>query len=280
MYQLQHASDTSTPLRLDDDNPSRPAEAVVAADLRLEVRWAESEADVREAQRLRHRVFVGEMGARLTVPHGTPAGHDADRFDPFCEHLLVRAIASGDDTGPVVGTYRLLTPSGAKRAGGGYTDTEFDLSSLAALRPRAVELGRSCVHPDWRRGGVILLLWTALSRFMVSHDLDTMIGCASIALDRDGDGAEASALWHRLRRTHLAAEPWTAVPHHPLPLHPASSADARVVVPPLIKGYLRCGTKVLGAPAFDAAFNVADLPMMARLEDLPARFQHGAVSGG
>ncbi|ARN20915.1 GNAT family N-acetyltransferase [Piscinibacter gummiphilus] len=279
MYQLQHTPDTSTTLRLDDDTPSRPAEAVVAPDLRLEVRWAESEADVREAQCLRHRVFVGEMGARLTVPHGTPAGHDADRFDPFCEHLLVRAVAPGDSTGPVVGTYRLLTPSGAKRAGGGYTDTEFDLSSLAALRPRAVELGRSCVHPDWRRGGVILLLWTALSRFMVSHGLDTMIGCASIALDRDGDGAEASALWHRLRRTHLADSPWVAVPHHPLPLHPSSAADARVVVPPLIKGYLRCGTKVLGAPAFDAAFNVADLPMMARLEDLPARFQHGAVSG-
>ena len=279
MYQLQQTPDTLATLRLDDDTPLRPAEAVAAPDLRLEVRFAESEAEVREAQRLRHRVFVGEMGARLTVPHGTPAGVDADRFDPFCEHLLVRAIAEGDDTGPVVGTYRLLTPSGAKRAGGGYIDTEFDLSSLAPLRPRAVELGRSCVHPDWRRGGVILLLWTALSRFMVSHGLDTMIGCASIALDRDGDGAEASALWHRLRRTHMANAPWVAVPHHPLPLHPAASADARAVVPPLIKGYLRCGTKVLGAPAFDAAFNVADLPMMARLEDLPARFQHGAVSG-
>ena len=279
MLELQHTTENASSLRLDDDTPSRPAGAVEAADTRLEVRWAENEAEVRDAQRLRHRVFVGEMGARLTVPHGTPAGVDADRFDPFCEHLLVRAVAAGDDTGPVVGTYRLLTPSGAKRAGGGYTDTEFDLSSLAALRPRAVELGRSCVHPDWRRGGVILLLWTALSRFMVSHGLDTMIGCASIALDPDGDGAEASALWHRLRRTHMAVSPWAAAPRHPLPLHPASAADARVVVPPLIKGYLRCGTKVLGAPAFDAAFNVADLPMMARLEDLPARFQHGALRG-
>ncbi|MET0351007.1 MAG: GNAT family N-acyltransferase [Rhizobacter sp.] len=277
MYELQLTPDTSI-LRLDDDPVSRPAEAVVARDTRLDVHWAESEADVREAQRLRHRVFVGEMGARLTVPPGTLEGVDADRFDPFCEHLLVRAIAAGDNTGPVVGTYRLLTPSGARRAGGGYTDTEFDLSSLAPLRPRAVELGRSCVHPDWRRGGVILLLWTALSRFMVSHGLDTMIGCASIALDRDGDGAEASALWHRLRHTHMASAPWSAVPRLPLPLHPVSAADARVVVPPLIKGYLRCGTKVLGAPAFDAAFNVADLPMMARLNDLPTRFQHGAVS--
>ncbi len=204
MFQLQHTTENTPPSGW-TTTPSRPAGAVDAAHIRLEVRWAESEAEVREAQRLRHRVFVGEMGARLTVPHGTPAGVDADRFDPFCEHLLVRAVAAGDDIGPVVGTYRLLTPSGAKRAGGGYTDTEFDLSSLAPLRPRAVELGRSCVDPDWRRGGVILLLWTALSRFMVSHGLDTMIGCASIALDRDGDGAEASALWHRLRRTHMAS---------------------------------------------------------------------------
>jgi putative hemolysin len=244
--------------------------------VRLEVAWAASEQDVRAAQRLRYRVFAGEMLARLSPPPGTQPGLDADGFDPYCDHLLVRAVQPGDAPGQaeVVGTYRVLPPARARAAGGFYTDTEFDLAPLSALRPRALELGRSCVHPHWRLGGVVLGMWSALAAYMLEQDLDTMIGCASMSV-ADG-GAAARTLWRHLRRSHLADPPWRVRPHTPLPIPaegPATADDAPLQAPPLIKGYLRCGARLLGPPAFDPAFNTADLPMMLRLQDMAPRYR-------
>ena len=119
---------------------------------RLSVSWASSESEVHEAQALRHQVFAVEMGARLAVPKHAPAGLDIDLFDAYCEHLLVRAGGDDGEPGPVIGTYRVLTPAAAKRAGGLYSDTEFDLTRLRALRSRVAEIGRSCVHANHRSG--------------------------------------------------------------------------------------------------------------------------------
>ncbi|MEY4755581.1 MAG: hypothetical protein RJA34_479, partial [Pseudomonadota bacterium] len=121
----------------------------------IEVSWARHYDEVRAAQRLRFNVFATEMGARLdtSVP-----GHDVDLFDDYCEHLIVR----DQETREVVGTYRVLPPAQARRVGSTYSDTEFDLVRLRALRPTMVELGRSCVHADYRHGGVIMALWGAL----------------------------------------------------------------------------------------------------------------------
>lgn len=226
--------------------------------------------EVREAQRLRYLVFAEEMGARLQVPAGSPPLHDIDRFDDHCEHLLVRPVGRDGQPGPVVGTYRLLPPAGARRAGGLYSETEFDLGALDPLREQIVELGRSCVHPQWRSGGVIMLLWTAMTQYMIEEGLSAMIGCASVSM-QDG-GQSASALWRQLSRTHLAPAQWHVTPRQPLPLQ-ALPEDFRVPVPPLIRGYLRCGTKVLGPPSLDLAFNTADLPLMSRLDDLPPRLR-------
>ena len=248
---------------------------------KIEARWASSEAEVREAQRLRYRVFSQEMGAHLIPLTGTPLGLDADRFDAFCEHLLVYAYPKDSSCpGILVGTYRLLSPSAASRAGGFYTDTEFDLTPLSPMRPRAVELGRSCVHPGWRSGGVIMALWTALSHYMVAHQLDTMIGCASVALN-DG-GQNANLLWRCLQRTHLVAPQWQVRPHIPLPNHHQESEYVTLTqanIPPLIKGYLRCGARLLGPPALDAAFNTADLPMMLQLDQLTSRYRKHFLAG-
>jgi putative hemolysin len=234
------------------------------------VAWARDEEDVREAQQLRYLVFAGEMGANLTIPKGSPPGHDIDIFDPFCEHLLVRAGACDGEPGTVIGTYRVLTPANAQRVGGLYSDGEFDLTRLRPLRSKMVELGRSCVHPDWRSGGVILALWAALAEFMHRNELDTMIGCASVSM-RDG-GHFAASLWERLRHTHLAPVHWHATPRLPLPIDELQR-DLQVEAPALIKGYLRCGAKVLGPPAWDPDFNTADLPLLLRIEDLPARYR-------
>lgn len=233
----------------------------------IEVTWARHQDEVRAAQRLRFDVFAAEMGARLTTPI---AGHDVDLFDDYCEHLLVRDAQSQQ----VIGTYRVLTPAQARRVGGTYSDTEFDLTRLRTLRPRMVELGRSCVHPDHRHGGVIMALWSALADFMVRNQLDTMIGCASIPMLHNGvvSGDAAASIWQQVRKTHLAAIEYHVLPRLPLPVEHLDSSIA-VEPPALIKGYLRLGARVLGAPAWDPDFNTADLPMLMRLADLHPRYR-------
>jgi putative hemolysin len=255
---------------------TRPDFSPGAEKARFDVVWARDEKDVLEAQQLRHLVFAEEMGARLTVPSGSPPGHDIDMFDPYCEHLLVRAQGADDERGPVIGTYRVLTPASARRVGGFYSDTEFDLTRLRPLRAKMVELGRSCVHPSWRSGGVIMALWGALAEFMQRNRLDTMVGCASVGM-RDG-GHFAASLWHQLRQTHLAPIEWRVEPRLALPVADLRH-DLDVEAPALIKGYLRCGAKVLGAPAWDPHFNTADLPMLLRIDDLPARYRRHFLGG-
>ena len=237
---------------------------------RFEVAWARQACEVREAQRLRYRVFAQEMGSRLNPPAGAPPGHDIDRFDEFCEHLLVRAVGQAGEPAELVGTYRVLTPDAARRAGGLYTETEFDLHNLRSRLGKAVELGRSCVHPRWRSGGVVMALWGALGEFMLANGLDTMIGCASVSM-QDG-GHAAASLWAALSRTHLAAPEWRVAPRLALPVDELRQ-DLEVDTPALIKGYLRCGARVLGPPAWDPDFRTADLPLLMRLEDLPARYR-------
>jgi putative hemolysin len=233
----------------------------------LVVSWARHQDEVRQVQRLRHQIFAQEMGARLST---TVPGHDVDLFDNYCEHLLVRDEATRE----VVGTYRLLTPAQAKRVGSTYSDLEFDLTRLRSLRDRMVELGRSCVHPDYRHGGVIMALWGALAEFMVRNKLDTMIGCASIPMLHNGvvSGDVAASIWQQLKVTHLAPIEYHVRPRLPLPVEQLDGSLA-VEPPALIKGYLRLGAKILGAPAWDPDFNTADLPMLMRINDLPSRYR-------
>lgn len=233
----------------------------------IEVAWARHLDEVREAQKLRFDVFVSEMGAQLSSP---VAGHDIDLFDDYCEHLLVRDSA----TRQVVGTYRVLTPVQARRVGSTYSDTEFDLTRLRGLRSRMVELGRSCVHPGHRHGGVVLALWGALADFMMRNSLDTMIGCASIPMLHNGvvTGDVAASIYRGVSQTHMASIEYHVRPRLPLPLESLDSS-LDVEPPALIKGYLRLGTRILGAPAWDPDFNTADLPMLMRLADLPAKYR-------
>ncbi|MEZ5719742.1 MAG: GNAT family N-acyltransferase [Burkholderiaceae bacterium] len=240
----------------------------------VEVVWARHLDEVRQAQRLRYDVFVTEMGARLKSPL---EGHDIDVFDDYCEHLLVR----DSGTGQAIGTYRVLTPEQARRAGSTYSDTEFDLTRLRGLRNRMVELGRSCVHAQHRHGGVIMALWSALADFMVRNQLDTMVGCASIPMLHNGMvcGNAAASIWRKLHETHLASVEYQVFPRLALPVE-RLDASLDIEPPALIKGYLRLGARVLGAPAWDPDFNTADLPMLMRLADLPLRYRRHLLGDG
>jgi putative hemolysin len=261
--QEEGASSAARPAR-------RTAVPAAPAQPHLEVSWARHEDEVREAQRLRYRVFAGEMGARLTPPAGTAPEHDADPFDPHCEHLLVHAVDEITDTRRLVGTYRVLMPSAARRLGGYYTETEFDLAPLAALRPTMAELGRSCVDAQWRTGGVILMMWSHLAQFMHANGVHSMIGCASVPMF-DG-GHAAASLYHRLQADHLVPAAERVTPRLPLPVD-ALRTDLDAEPPALVKGYLKCGARLQGAPAWDPDFNTADLPMLLRLADLPASYR-------
>jgi putative hemolysin len=229
----------------------------------LGVGWATTWPEVREAQRLRYRVFGEEMGAK--VP-GRRHGLDADEFDAYCDHLLVRE----PDDGAVVGTYRVLPPRQFDAAGGLYAEAEFDLAPLAALRPALAEVGRACVDARYRSGGVIMMMWSALADYMTVNRLAAMIGCCSLPL-RDG-GYGAAALWRELMESHLAEPSLRVRPRLPYPVELMSGAIAPPA-PPLLKGYLRLGARLLGPPAWDPDFNCADLPLLLRSADIQPRYR-------
>jgi hypothetical protein len=233
----------------------------------ISVSWARHLDEVRAAQKLRYSIFVDEMGARINSPI---AEHDIDSFDDYCEHLIVRDQVSNE----VVGTYRVLTPVQAKRMGGNYTETEFDLTGLHDIQDRMVELGRSCVHPNYRQGSVILALWGALAEFMVRNQLDIMIGCASIPMLHNGvvSGQAAASIWSQLKETHMVPSDQQVKPRLALPVEQFTTLQ-HIEPPALIRGYLKLGAKVLGAPAWDPDFNTADLPMLMRICDLPSRYR-------
>jgi len=165
----------------------------------------------------------------------------------------------------VVGTYRILSPSAAKRVGDYYTETEFDLTRLQHLRGNMVELGRSCVHADYRSGGVITLLWAGLAEYMIRGKHDYLIGCASIGM-ADG-GHNAAGIWNAVKEKHLSPIEWRVFPRCPLPLE-SLETTSEPVLPALIKGYLRLGSYICGEPAWDPDFNTADLPILLPLKNI------------
>lgn len=223
---------------------------------------AKEGAEVREAQALRHRIFAEEMGATL---HSLVGGTDVDRFDEFCDHLVVR----DDKTGRIVGTYRMLPPDRAAAAGGLYADTEFDLSALAELRPAIVETGRSCVDIDHRNGAVVSLVWAGIARYMHLCGHRWLAGCASVPLIEDG--AFAAGVWDIVRARNHAPEEYRVTPHTPWDVEAAPRPE-QAGLPALLKGYLRLGAWVCGPPALDADFGVADFFVLLNLDRIDERY--------
>ena len=168
------------------------------------------------AQRLRHDVFTSEPGFDLA---GAVDGRDADRFDEFCDHLLVRE----DDSGELVGCYRMLPPPGAIAAGGLYTATEFDVSALDALRPSLVEMGRAVVRDDHRNGGVVLLMWAGILAYLDRCGYDYVTGCVSVPVQGD---SERDARHPDPRRPRLRAHSATRSPSTPCTRTGRSSSTA------------------------------------------------------
>lgn len=239
--------------------------------VQLVLSQATTAAELREVQRLRYKVFIETMGLTSLA---NADGLDSDEFDAHCDHLIVRDA----DTLKVVGTYRVLSAAKAAKIGRLYSENEFDLSRLKNLRGRMVEAGRACIHPKYRGGSVIMLLWSGLAEYMRRERCDYLVGCASISL-ADG-GHNAVAVYQALAEKHMAPSEYRVTPHLPFPIHQVEAAH-KPQVPPLIKGYLRSGAWICGEPAWDPDFESADMFMMMPLANLDERYarHYGVVPG-
>ena len=211
------------------------------------------------AQRLRHDVFSTEPGFALNNSDQL----DADHFDAFCDHLVVR----DDNTGDLIGCYRMLPPPGAIAAGGLYTATEFDVRALDPLRPSMVEMGRAVVRADHRNGAVVLMMWTGILAYLDRCGYDHVIGCVSVPTHGDGHpGSQLRGVRDVILEKHSAPEQYTVHPYRPVRIDGRSLDEidppARTAIPALMRGYLRLGAQICGQPAHDPEFGVGDFPAL------------------
>ncbi len=235
---------------------------------KFRVTFARTEAEIRAAQRLRYRVFVGELGADgPLVDH--EAGIEADKFDPFADHLLLIDEAAPE---PVVGVYRLLDSAQAEKAGQFYSEDEYDLSILKSSGRRLLELGRSCLDAPYRGGEGMFHLWRALAQHVLDNEIEILFGTASFhGTDVTALCAPLALLYHR----HLAPEPLRVRTHaryyQPLDLMDEAEIDRRAAmlqVPALIKAYLRLGGYVGDGAFVDHRFNTTDVCLIVDVAQL------------
>jgi putative hemolysin len=253
-------------------------QAADAAGGGLAVRLASSALDVQGAQRLRYRVFVQELGAGGDlVDHA--AELEQDELDAHFDHLLlVDTRRDPESLDHVIGVYRLLTCARAAAIGRFYSDGEYDLGPLRRSGRRLVELGRSCVHPDHRRGPAMMLLWNGLADYVLARNLEIMFGVASFPGADPAPHAQALSLLHH---HHLAPEGLRARAladgFHPMDALPPEAIDrkaALAAIPPLIRAYLRLGGCVGEGAWIDRDFNTTDVCLIIDTANMSPR-HHG-----
>jgi putative hemolysin len=222
----------------------------------FEVKIATEPSEIEQAQRLRFQVFNLELNKGLKSSYAR--GLDVDEFDPYCDHLLVRDLKSGD----VVGTYRLMRGSQARQHIGFYSEKEFDLSQIKLLDGELMELGRSCARKDFRDRALIPLMWDAIAEQVKKHQVRYLFGCGSLYTTEVG---EVSAMFSMLKNKYYAPDTYRVLPVDACEFtglsDDVSISDEQALfqkLPSLIKGYLRIGALVCGPPALDAEFGTAD----------------------
>ena len=241
----------------------------------LELRLAESDAEVEAAQALRYRVFYEEMSAQPSAEMAA-AHRDFDKFDAVCDHLLVIDHRQGEGAAGVVGTYRLLRRSTASKIGRFYSAAEFDIAPFLAHAGELLELGRSCVGPGHRSRAVAQLLWRGIADYVLHYDVTLMFGCASLP---GTDPAKLAAPLSYLYYNHLAPEELRvrALPDRHVEMRqlPSDGFDPKAVLdklPPLIKGYLRLGAFVGDGAVVDRQFDTTDVCIVVKTDWVTGRY--------
>lgn len=240
----------------------------------IKVRLATSEAELHAAQNLRYNVFYKEFGA---VPSNDMINleRDFDEFDAIADHLIVTDIL--DDQEVIVGTYRLMTHNKAKEFGKFYSSSEFNLDKLLASDLNLMELGRSCVMPNYRAGPVLQLLWQGIADYVSDNNIDIMFGCASLhGTDIEQLKEPLSYLYHhhlvnddiRPRALENRYIDMNLIPKDDIDVKAAFTA-----LPPLIKGYLRVGSMIGDGAVIDPQFNTTDVCIVAQCHQVTARYR-------
>jgi putative hemolysin len=231
---------------------------------RFMARLATDEPEILESLQLRYRIFAGELGAQL---ESACDGIDKDQYDPHCRHLIVRDTL----TGKMVASTRLLDEHGAAAAGGFYSENEFDLGFLHALPGSKMEVGRTCVDPEFRNGAVIATLWSQLAQCVRDERVDYLFGCASIGL-ADGH-PQARAVMSYLTGNYLSPPVQRAHPYQTLPPQLASAPATTPRLPPLVKAYVSLGAVACGEAYWDRDFDCLDVFMLLDLARLEPRYR-------
>ncbi|HEV7997076.1 MAG TPA: GNAT family N-acyltransferase [Stellaceae bacterium] len=246
----------------------------------LQVRLAESRADIDAVQALRYRIFYESLGARAAYETARRR-RDFDRFDEGCDHLLVLDHRSGGAAGTVVGTYRLIRRQAAARLGGFYSAAEYDIAPLVAYPGEILELGRSCVDAAYRQRPAMQLLWSGIAAYVFHYDIALMFGCASLPGTRPEALAIALSYLHHYHLAPPALRP-RALAHRHVDMRrlPAGALDpvrALVDLPPLIKGYLRLGGFVGDGAVIDDEFNTTDVCIVVKADLVSEKYSRHYV---
>ncbi|NWH09159.1 MAG: GNAT family N-acetyltransferase [Alphaproteobacteria bacterium] len=243
------------------------SETVLARSGNLVVFIATAPADIAAAQRLRYDVFYREMAA-TSSPEMAASGRDFDRYDDYCDHMLVADTSKRDANGAplIVGCYRLLRSEVAARHGGFYTSGEYDISAMLARGgpdARYLELGRSAVRAEYRTGPVMQFLWRGLVIYLLRHEIALMFGCASLpGIDPNDLKRELSFLHHfhaMPPEIRVRARPELFVDMNLMPKEAIDEQEALRELPPLIKGYVRAGASIGDGAVIDHQFGTTDV---------------------
>jgi len=244
-----------------------------------QVRLAETQQDLRAAQRLRYDVFVTELGGSgPLVDHA--ARLERDHLDPYFDHLLLMDLS----TERVVGVYRLMRAHKAAEAGGFYSASEYDLTPLLRSGRELLELGRSCLHPDYRGGMAMHHLWQGLAQYVARHKVEVLFGVASFHGTDITTLAQPLSLLHQ---RHLAPAEFRVKAleksYQNMDLIDEAHLNrkaAMMQIPSLIKAYLRLGGCVGDGAFVDHGFNTVDICLImdtARMNTRQARIYNGAA---
>ena len=255
---------------------------VLATSGALEVRLAETEHEIEQAQRLRYAVFYEEMSAEPSEAMRA-SRRDFDKYDDVCDHLLVVDRDAHDDDGQplVVGTYRLVRKKDADKVGGFYTSSEYDLTAMVAGLPadtKYLELGRSCILKSYRaRPGTMQLLWKGLMAYVARFDIDLMFGCASLPGIDVGEMALPLSYLHHFHpmpeHLRVKAQPELYVDMNRMPKDQVDEREGIRSLPAMLKGYVRAGCCIGDGAVVDRQFGTTDVFIYFPLSGLDARYK-------
>ena len=241
---------------------AQECEILTVTTRRFRLSFASTMEDLRACQRLRYLVFNCELGQGLT--RSEQPGLDQDRFDVICDHLMVHDAVSGR----LAGTYRMQSGYRAKGNLGYYSEQLFDFAPLEVIRSEVLELGRACIHSDYRNTTALSMLWKGIVSYAALCNARYLIGCSSISSQDENEGL---ALYEALRDRYLVETSLRTEPRPGCRCGHNGAMRTPPSLPPLFRAYLDISARVCGPPAIDREFKTIDFLTLLDFNEVPRR---------